>query len=484
MSIDAARASGKRYHAAMSTPNRGRLFVASCVALIVTAMSFAIRGDIMGALEAQFSLDKEQLGTIASTAFWGFTLAMVIGGPLCDVLGMKRLAWFAFVGHLTGILVTIFATGFWTLFAGTLAIGIANGFVEAACNPLIATVYPEEKTKKLNHFHVWFPGGIVIGGLGAFALTQMEMGWQWKMGLMLVPLAAYALLFIGQKFPVTERVASGVSMGQMFRECLRPLFVVMIFSMLLTASTELGPGQWIPNILTFTAGVSGILVLCWINGLMAIGRGMAGPIVHKLSPPGVLLTSAVLSGVGLFLLSQADHPATAFGAATVFAVGVCYFWPTMLGFVAERLPKTGALGLSAMGGAGMLAVSITLPLMGKVYDTRIDAAVPGPVLEAVEFSAVEQALFASLTDEVKRNQLMDELRLEHAREALVQASADSSEGEMWAQVQAEGGAATLARVALLPIVLVVVFAAIFVRDRSKGGYRAERLGGADGAAGS
>lgn len=467
---------------AMSTPNRGRLFVASCVALIVTAMSFAIRGDIMGALEAEFSLDKEQLGTIASTAFWGFTLAMVIGGPLCDVLGMKRLAWFAFVGHLTGILVTIFATGFWTLFAGTLAIGIANGFVEAACNPLIATVYPEEKTKKLNHFHVWFPGGIVIGGLGAFALTQMEMGWQWKMGLMLVPLAGYALLFIGQKFPVTERVASGVSMGQMFRECLRPLFLVMIFSMLLTASTELGPGQWIPNILTFTAGVSGILVLCWINGLMAIGRGMAGPIVHKLSPPGVLLTSAVLSGVGLFLLSQADHPATAFGAATVFAVGVCYFWPTMLGFVAERLPRTGALGLSAMGGAGMLAVSITLPLMGNIYDARIDAAVPGSVLEAVTLTSEEEAAFAQLSDPAELSQKIEAAKLAHARESLVQAPAGSPLGAVWAQVQAEGGAATLARVALLPIVLVVVFAAIFIGTRRRGGYRAERIGGGEGSA--
>lgn len=430
----------------MSTTNRGRLFVASCVALIVTAMSFAIRGDIMGALEVQFSLTKEQLGTIASTAFWGFTLAMIIGGPLCDVLGMKRLVWFAFVGHLAGILITIFSDGFWMLFAGTLSIGIANGFVEAACNPLIATVYPEEKTKKLNHFHVWFPGGIVIGGLGCFALSQMDMGWQWKMGLMLVPLAGYAAMFLGQGFPVTERVASGVSMGRMVRECFRPLFIVMIFSMLLTASTELGPGQWIPNILTFTAGVSGILVLCWINGLMAVGRGFAGPIVHRLSPPGVLLTSAVLSGVGLFLLSMANSPVTAFGAATVFAVGVCYFWPTMLGFVAERMPKTGALGLSAMGGAGMLAVSLTLPTMGAMYDRNTEAAIAEP----------------------------------YTVELLRQSQAGTAEGEAWAAAQAEGGAETLKYVAALPVVLVVVFGAIYLRDRAAGGYKAERLGPVEG----
>lgn len=409
-------------------------------------MSFAIRGDIMGALEVQFSLTKEQLGTIASTAFWGFTLAMIVGGPLCDVLGMKRLVWFAFAGHLAGIVTTIFANGFWTLFGGTLAIGIANGFVEAACNPLIATVYPEEKTKKLNHFHVWFPGGIVIGGLGCFALSQLDMNWQWKMGLMPVPLVGYAAMFLGQQFPVTERVASGVSMGRMFRECLRPLFIVMILSMLLTASTELGPGQWIPNILTFTAGVSGILVLCWINGLMAVGRGLAGPIVHKLSPSGVLLASAVLAGVGLFLLSQADSQVTAFGAATVFALGVCYFWPTMLGFVAERLPKTGALGLSAMGGAGMLAVSLILPVMGAMYDRNTASAIPATY-------TVEQ---------------------------LRQSTAGTAQGKVWAEAQAEGGAETLKYVAGLPVVLVVVFGAIYLRDRASGGYRAERLGAAEG----
>lgn len=437
----------------MNDIHRGRLFLASCVALIVTAMSFAIRGDIMGDLEGAFTLSKTQLGMIAGTAFWGFTLAMVIGGPLCDVLGMKRLVVIAFVGHLAGILITIFATGFWTLYAGTLAIGIANGFVEAACNPLIATVYPGEKTRKLNQFHVWFPGGIVIGALGAYALSNMGTNgeglgglgslWQWKMGLMLVPLMAYGVLFLGQRFPVTERVASGVSTGAMFKECLRPLFILMIACMFLTASTELGPGQWIPNILTFTAGVSGILVLAWINGLMAVGRQFAGPVVHRLSPPGVLLASAVLAAIGLFLLSRANSGVTAFAAATVFALGVCYFWPTMLGFVAERLPKTGALGLSLMGGAGMLAVAFVLPIMGRIYDRNTDEAIPEGF----------------------------------TREALLAAAPGSAEGAMWAEAQAVGGAATLGAVAVVPLVLVVAFGAIYFYFRSRGGYRPETLGG-------
>lgn len=389
-------------------PNSSRLFLASCVALIVTAMSFAIRGDTMGAMGDAFSLTKEQLGWIAGTAFWGFTLAMLFGGPLCDVVGMKRILQLAAAGHLAGILLTIFATGFWSLYAGTLLMGIANGGVEAACNPLIATLYPNEKTKRLNRFHVWFPGGIVIGGLVAYALTQAGLGWQAKTAVMLIPLVAYAFLFFGQSFPRTERVEAGVSTGAMFRACLSPLFIVLVFSMLLTAATELGPNQWISDILTKTAGVPGILVLVWITGLMAVGRQFAGPVVHRLNPVGMLVFSAVFSAIGLFLLSVAKDQATIFAAATVFAIGVCYFWPTMLGLSAERCPRTGALGLAIMGGAGMLSVSFILPAIGRVYESQ-------------------------------------------------------------------GGGAALRTVGILPVVLIVIFGAIFLLDRARGGYRAEHL---------
>lgn len=353
----------------MDFPRR-RLFTGSCLALVTTAMSFAIRGDIMGVLGEQFALNKEQLGWVAGTAFWGFTLAMIIGGPLCDWLGMGRLLVLAFFGHLCGILATIFAQGFWTLFFGTLCIGLANGLVEAACNPLITALYPGDKTRKLNQFHVWFPGGIVLGGLAAYGFSRSGLGWPVKMATMLVPLAAYGFLLLGQAFPQTERKAAGVSAGGMVRSVFTPLFLVMFVCMWLTAATELGPNQWIPNILTASAGTSGILVLVWINGLMALGRQFAGPIVHGLSPTGTLLFSAVFSGIGLLALSFATGKAETFAAATIFAVGVCYFWPTMLGFVAEQCPKTGALGLALMGGAGMLSVAFVLPAMGHVYDLR------------------------------------------------------------------------------------------------------------------
>jgi hypothetical protein len=422
--------------------HRSRLFTASCLALVVTAMSFAIRADIMGTLGAQFALTKEELGWIAGTAFWGFTVSMVIGGPLCDTLGMGRILAFAFFAHVLGVLMTIFATGFETLFMGTLAIGLANGMVEAACNPLIATTYADEKTKMLNRFHVWFPGGIVIGGLVAYALDRAGLGWQAKMATMLLPAAAYGAMFFGQRFPKTERVASGVSFGDMLAECARPLFLILVVSMLMTAATELGPNQWIPNILTTTAGVTGTLVLVWINGLMAVGRQFAGPVVHKLSPTGMLLASAILAGLGLFALSHADTTVTVFGAATLFSIGICYFWPTMLGVTSERLPKTGALGLAIMGGAGMLSVSFVLPTMGGIFDRETAAALP-----------------AGTTVETLRS-----------------AAAGTPEALQWAHAQAAGGAMALRYVAILPLVLVAVFGLIWLRDRARGGYKAEAIG--------
>ena len=374
--------------------NSSRLFQASCVALIVTAMSFILRASAMGPWTAEFHLTNEQAGWISFTAFWGFTLAMMFGGPLVDTIGLRRIIVFAFGGHALGIVLTIMASGFWSLFIATLIFGIANGSVEAACNPLIATVYPDNKTTKLNHFHVWFPGGQVIGGLVALALAQQGYGWRVQFATLVVPLVVYGFMFFGQAFPRTERVEQGVSTGDMFAACVRPGFLLMVACMVLTAATELGPAQWIPNILS-NAGVSGTLVLVWITGLMAVGRMFAGPFVHSLSPIGMLTASAVLSAVGLYTMSHSTGTML-FAAATLFAIGVCFFWPTMLGFVAENYPNTGAMGLAIMGGVGMLSAGLFVPIIGRLYDQGLtsrgfaptDPAIPLPILSAAGLEAL------------------------------------------------------------------------------------------------
>ena len=350
--------------------NATRLFAGSCLAMVVIGMTFAVRGDIIGDLGTRFQLTHEQLGWIAGAAFWGYVLSILIAGQLCDLLGMRRLLGLACVAHSAGILLTVFADGFWSLWIATLGIGIGNALLEAAINPLVATIYPNHKTQKLNAVHAWFPWGIVIAGLLCYALTRLQVGWQIKMAVVLLPTLGYGLIYFGQKFPVTERVQHGVRTGDMYREALRPRFLVLLFCMLLTASTELGPNQWIPDILTKTAHFPGILVLAWINSIMAIGRMVVDPVVRRISPVGLLLTASALSTVGLLALSMTNSGAGALAASTIFALGVCYFWPTMLGITSEWFPAGGALLLAILGGAGNLSVALILPLMGRIYDVH------------------------------------------------------------------------------------------------------------------
>jgi MFS family permease len=407
--------------------NANRLFLASRIALITTAMCFGFRANAVGFWATDFHLTHSQLGWVNGTAFWGFTLAMIFGGPLCDVIGLGRILGVAWVGHLAGIILSIFAWNFWSLYIGTLLFGIANGSVEAACNPLITTLFPNNKTTKLNHFHVWFPGGIVISGVLAYMMEKVGFGWKAEFATMLIPLVIYGIMFIGQPFPKTDRVQRGVSTGSMWLACLNPLFLLLVVCMLMTAFTELGSTTWIPNILT-SAGVPGILVLAWINGLMAIGRQSAGTVVHKLSPSGVLLASSVVSFIGLYAMSHSSSAVMLYLSATIFAVGVCFFWPTMLGNVNERFPNTGALGLAIMGGAGMLSVGVFLPLVGGIFDQGIAARIPAGQTQAV----------------------------------LAAAPAASDLGILWSKIQAAAGLDMLGRIAVLPAILFVVFLILFL----------------------
>ena len=353
--------------------SKNKLFNASCFALITTAMTFAIRAKLELVFNDQYSLTLQEIGSAFAPAFWGFTLAMMFGGFFVDLFGMERIMNLAFIGHLIGIVVTILARDYWTLFWGTTLIGIANGMVEAACNPLVATLYPNEKTKMLNRFHVWFPGGIVIGSvLGFIIMDYFNLSWMILVGTLIIPLLIYGYLFFNAKFPETERVSSGVSYSEMISNCFKPLFIFMVVCMMLTAATELGTTQRIETLLKESIKYP-ILALAFINGLMAIGRLYAGEIVHRLKITNMLILSAIFSCAGLVLLGVTTGVMT-FVSAGIFAIGVCYFWPTMLSFVSEKIPESGALGLSLMGGAGMLSVSIVLPQMGKLMDENISGS--------------------------------------------------------------------------------------------------------------
>ena len=328
-------------------------------------------------------------------------VAVVLGGILVDIIGMKKLLLVAFVFHLLGIVLTIFAGGYWSLFISTLLIGIANGTVEAACNPLVATIYSDNKTTKLNHFHLWFPGGIVIGTLLVFLLDKVGIGWQIQVGLMVIPTALYGYLFSKLEFPVTERVASGVSTIDMYKAVFfSPLFWCMIILMFGTAITELFTGQWI-DVLLKNVSDNAILLLTIETGVMVLGRAFAKPVVKQFSPQGVLIISAALAAVGLYLLGHSSGNML-FVGALVFGMGVCYFWPTMLGFVSENLPRTGAIGMNFMGGAGMFAVSVYMMFMGGYYDRLINAKLPTGANVKQYVDAAPGTEFANALNEAKK----------------------------------------------------------------------------------
>ena len=373
--------------------NNKRLFYASCIALTVTSMTFAIRAGILNDLNVEFGLNDTQLGWVNSMAFLGFPLAMILLGLAYNSLGPKRLMIVAFVFHLLGLFLTIFAGGFWGLIISTFAIGFANGSVEAACNPLIAEMYPENKTTMLNKFHVWFPGGIVIGSLITYFLGD-DLGWQLLIATMIIPTIIYGAMIFGVKFPETKNLESDTA-ANLKAIATNPLFYFIAICMTITATTELGTTQWIDKVLGNT-GAHPMVLLAMVTGLMAIGRFFAGPIVKKINSSGVLLMSAIISALGLFMLSSTTG-AMVYVSAMVFAIGVTYFWPTMIGFTGEKMPKTGALGMSLVGGAGMFGVSLWNPIIGGWLDSVKEKAMSIGV--AVEQAEVEagQAVLLNMT---------------------------------------------------------------------------------------
>jgi len=383
-------------------------------------MVFSIRGDILDALSADFHLNKQQTGLILSPAFWGFTISILIGGSLVDFFGMRRLLAISGWGYILATAAILLAPrpaapveafytdpGFLVLYAGMLALGLSQGLVEGVINPLCATLYPNDKTHRMNVLHAWWPGGLIVGSLLAFLITKLmgldaagvsasllTLGWQVKLATIIVPAIVYLVLIRGQQFPATERVAAGVSNRDMLSEALRPMFLLLWLCMWMTAATELGPDQWVSSLITQLTGMQGVLILGYTAALMFVLRFFGGAMAHRFSPFGLLTISSVLAAMGLFALGAVTTPVEAFLAATVFGVGKTYFWPTMLGITSELFPRGGALLLAIMGGTGNLAVAFVLPVMGGWYDSAGAAAAFRYVgIMPIAFTAIFGGLF-------------------------------------------------------------------------------------------
>ncbi len=424
--------------------NKSRIFLVSVLALFLAGVAASLRADVASDIQKIFfdPIDRahsaQMIGAVLGVPFLGFAVTIAIGSPLLDIIGMGLLLPLSAACFIVGTAIIIFASNlasgaavYNVIWGGALLCGIGQGMVETVVNPLIATIYSDEKTAKLNALHAWWPGGLIAGGLLGYLLT--DLNWQAKLAIGFLPGIAVLVLCIGLKFPPTERAASGISMGQMFKELLNPMFLILFLSMFLTAASELAPGQWVDFALTRTVHMQGILLLVYVSGIMFVARHFAGPIAHKLSPIGLLWISCLLASIGLVALSLADSPVTGLLAATVWGCGVCFMWPTMLATASERFPRGGALLMGFMGSAGTLSINFVLPIMGSIFDNKVADLAGG----AGNLAAIAP----------------DKMEL----------------------IKAQAAGSSFQAVAILPALLLVVFGGIWFYDRSKGGFKAVKI---------
>ena len=393
--------------------DRKKLYHIGNLSIFMIGLGFAVRANIAPNLQADIYDRIDMLhsaamvGAALGATFTGFAFTLLFGSALVDLVGMRRMLLFAALAYIAGALGLLLAsTTPEAEYVSTLVLvsllltGLGWGAVEAASNPMVASLYPEEKAHRLNILHAWWPAGIVVGGLLGVAISTL--GWSWKLNMLvlLVPAIVLAIMIWPAVFPVTERVATGVSYGEMIAELFRrPLFWLFWVCMYFTATSELAPGQWVNISLSNIVGMQGIILLVYVSALMFVMRHFAGPIVKRISDVGLMFMGCLAAGIGLYLLSIANSPLLAFGAATVWGIGVCYMWPTMLAITSDRFPRGGAIALGLMGFAGGMAIQFVLPQMGQIFDNakaeaaggadKLATLSPEALVEVVRYASVE-----------------------------------------------------------------------------------------------
>ncbi len=411
-----------------------RLFAASWTALIVLAMCFAIRADVLAELGVAFDITHARQGFIFTAVSVGYLISVLTVAPLCDRVGMRRWMAIGCAGHALGIGLTIVSPrfGYPALLAASLVIGLADGAVETVMNPLVARLYPGHATGRINALHAAWPAGLLIGG----GLCLLVPGWPWqaKMATVLIPIALYGWLIAGQRFPPPARAHRRAGFDAPAALFLRPGVLVLLGCMVLTAATEVGPDLWVASVMTETTGIRGITFLMYMSVIMLVMRLSGVALVRSLGSFGLLAASCVVAGAGLWWMGAAFTPGAAFAAATVFAIGKTCLWPTLLGVAAERHPRGGPVLLAALGATGMLAGGAAGPLLGRVYDHATVARLPAGVVQRVIVDGrLSPAAVAAVPDGPDRIAIRDASR--------------------------HGAAATFRAAALLPIAPLIVYLA-------------------------
>jgi MFS family permease len=493
-----------------------RLFAACVLSLVATAFGFIVRAMLLNTLGVEFDLSESQKGALQGVGLFPFALSIIFFSLIIDRIGYGHAMAFAWVLHVLSAIITITAGSYTALYLGTFLFSLANGTIEAVVNPVTATLYPKDKAPRLIMLHSGWAAGLVLGGLMAIALT--DLGWRWKIGLFLLPTLVYGLMMFGQKFPVQERVAADVSYADMMREfgwagCLivctfagyavnevavvfgadifpahdsflaavayalvptlyfafrfrafgRPMFIFLLFVMILLATTELGTDSWISDLLTpvlkgFGAN-AGNWVLVYTSAIMFGLRFFAGPLARRLSPVGLLIACSLIATAGLFCLAHAGSaPLLVFAAATLYGAATSFFWPTTLGLVSEQFPRGGALTLNAISAVGMISVGVLGgPYLGTLQDVSLDQSLlrASPALHAAVAETEQQRFGFDF-------QALDKSKIE---------SLPSAEKTKVGKIIAQANQAVLAKIAILPSIAFGCFLGLGLYFRLRGGYR-------------
>ena len=508
--------------AAAAAPSRNDklLFWACFASIVATAFGFVVRSQIVDDWARQYGLGETQVGKINGVGLWPFAISIVLFSLIIDKIGYGKAMAFAFVCHISSAVLTILtpklaggdnALAYNLLYFSTFILALGNGTVEAVANPVVANLFPREKTKYLNMLHAGWPGGLVLGGIIALVMGN-KYAWEYKVGLIFLPVVTYAALMLGRKFPISERVTAGVSFNAMLREvgvigaaiilamivrqlgdvfltgvdgtlsniiqlvvCAglviaygmqvkfapgQPLFIVLMLIMIPLATTELGTDSWISPLMEpemNKLGLEGGWVLVYTSAIMLVLRFFAGPIVHKLSPLGLLSASALIAAAGLLFLSKSTG-ITILAAATLYGLGKSFFWPTMLGVAAEQFPKGGALTLNTLGGLGMLAVGVLgAPFQGYIQDTKVDRD-----LQAKNPAVYEQVIQAPKTSVFGAYRAVDPKKV---------ADLPAEPKQEVTDIQDASKRNVLVVTAIFPCIMLVCYLGLLGYFKARGGYK-------------
>lgn len=516
------------------TANDKRVFWGCFIALIATGFGFIARMFLINTWAVEFGLDPAQAGRLAGIGIWPFAVSIILFSLFIDRIGYKVAMLVAFLGHILWAIMGVSAyfiskggnpeLGFQLVFWGSLILALGNGSVEAFINPVVATMYSKEKTKWLNILHAAWPGGLVLAGLIAIFIDHVP--WSIKVGIIAVPALIYFFMLIGSTFPKNERETAGVSYREMLQEfgifgaavvsflmtlqlmdffptvddnifiglgvamvfafglytqrLGRGLLFFLILIMIPLATTEIGTDGWITGIMEGAVQFHPGWVLVYTSAIMCLLRFYAGPIVHKLSPLGLLCLSSVLAIGGLLWLSGATGAIIIFAAATLYALGKTFFWPTMLGVVSEQTPKGGALTLNAISGIGMLAVgTLGFPYIGVLQTAEQQKALAesAAVVETVP-ALVEDGKLTAIKDkhiyEILSYQAIDDEKIAAAIGSLPE-DKQAEASELVKTTKDNSNKKALGKMAIFPSIMLACYIILVLYFKSKGGYKPVEL---------